>query len=58
MERTNQSIDMLRLDNVTSGCDLIELLLGRGGGKGGGGRRDEDISEFPALNPKLVMFQV
>jgi len=34
---TNQSVDMLRLDNVTNACDLLETLLSRGGGGGGGG---------------------
>ena len=27
----NQSIDLLRLDNVTNGCDLMEVLLAGGG---------------------------
>ena len=60
--RTNQSVDMLRLENVTNSCDVVELLLSgvarKVGGREGGEEDAISEQEFPSLSPKLVMLQV
>lgn len=54
---------MLRLENVTNGCDFLESMLGpqhAPGGRGASGKwGDEDAAVgFPPLNPKVVMLQI
>jgi hypothetical protein len=48
---------MLRLENVTNGCDFLESMLGPGG-RGASGGEEEAVVGFPPLNPKVVMLQI
>lgn len=49
---------MLRLENVTNGCDFMESILGPWARGGDGQEGEEAAVSLPPLNPKVVMMQV